>query len=120
MKKRATNILVAIVLAAFMLLPGVQPTVAAENTLKIDQVYTNLPEIVVVFHPTVHSAGETDNTSNPYVLKYEDKTLEYEPLDKAFGCPREITFLIDVSTSMNVELFEVLKEKLLDIYKNKG
>lgn len=120
MKKRATNILVAIVLAAFMLLPGVQPTVAVENTLKIDQVYTNLPEIVVVFHPTVHSAGETDNTSNPYVLKYEDKTLEYEPLDKAFGCPREITFLIDVSTSMNVELFEVLKEKLLDIYKNKG
>ena len=120
MKKRATNILVAIVLAAFILLPYVQTTVAAENTLKIDQVYTNLPEIAVVFHPAVHSGGETGNTSNPYVLKYEDKTLEYEPLDKAFGCLQEITFLIDVSTSMNLELFEALKDKLLDLYKNKG
>lgn len=118
MNKRALNIFAAIVLAVFMLLPAVQPAAAEESSLKIDQVYTCLPEMKVVFH---YSNGDSEIAPvelENYILQYKDKTLERDPVRAASEYPLEITFLIDVSTSMN-QRFNSLKEKLKKLYNTK-
>lgn len=123
MKKQIINVVIAIVLAVFIVQPVVQPVDAAENAIKIDQVYTNLPEIAVVFHYSDSEEDDmdhADDAASSLVLKYEDKSLKYDLVSNEAEIPREITFLIDVSTSMNEELLDTLKENLTDLYKNRG
>lgn len=119
MNKRALNIFAAIVLAVFMLLPAVQPAAAEEGKLQIDQIYTNLPEIRVVFHCKDGDETDLEELGKACTLQYKDRILEQEPLKMASEEPLEVRFLIDVSTSMNVGLFDSLKGKLKDLYETK-
>lgn len=119
MNKRALNIFAAIILALFMLLPAVQPAAAEESKLQIDQVYTNLPEMRVVFHCKGGDGTDLEELGESCTLQYKDRTLEQEPLKMASEEPLEVRFLIDVSTSMDAKLFDSLKDKLKDLYETK-
>lgn len=122
MKKRKLNAFLAFILAAFILLPVTEQSLAAESSkINIDQIFTYLPDIKVVFHYMGDdNTGAGEQKIPNAVLKYGDRNLKTEEMEPASSYPLEVTFLIDVSTSMNQNLFETLKEKLQTLFNEKA